>query len=594
MSSPVQAVYSLRVFLAIVIAVAVLRYAQDVFVPLALAILLTFLLAPLVDRLQRIRVNRTVAVILSVALTMLLLGGLLWVVFHQFTDLANQLPAYRRQLRANLAGVTGALKGGVASTAEAIDQLTREFGRVAPVDPAPTKVPKVQVIDAPLTPMRALATWVGPFLKPFGTTALVIVFVIFMLLRLPDLRDRVIGLLGSKNLRVTTEALDEAAHKVSRYLVMQTVINGAQGIGTAVGLYLIGMPNSILWGALTMALRFVPYIGIWIAALLPIALSFAIFDHWQQPAMVAALFLCLEGVSNLVLEPWLYGSRTGVSPIALLVAAAFWTWLWGPIGLLLAIPMTVCLVVMGKYIPHLAFLYTLLGDQPVLAPHERLYQRLLASNSDEADELLDESVRTKSRGEVCDSVIVPALQLAEDDHDRGTLPDPKRQLVFDHIEQWADEFVTLQDVPRAPPGNPTSAAFGATVLCIAAEDRADAISAKLLASLLLEQGLRPRSNGMELKDEPRPDAVVISALPPDAVTAARRCCRVVRQRWHDVPILVGLWNANSPAERARQRLEAVGASEICTSFAECIALLEIRFAAAKRPGVRATPESAPA
>jgi predicted PurR-regulated permease PerM len=591
MSSPVQASHSLRVFLAIVIAVAVLRYAQDVFLPLALAILLTFLLAPLVDRLQRIHLNRTLAVILSVALTMLVLGGLMWIVFHQFTDLASQLPNYRRQLRANLAGVTGALKGGVATTAEAIDQLTREFGRVAPVDHSLANVPKMQVVAPQLTPMRAVTSLLAPFVKPIGTTALVIVFVIFMLLRLPDLRDRVIGLLGSKNLRVTTQALDEAAHKVSRYLVMQTVINGSQGIGTAVGLYLIGMPNAILWGALTMALRFVPYIGIWIAAALPIALSFAIFDHWSQPALVAALFLCLEAVSNLILEPWLYGSRTGVSPIALLVAAAFWTWLWGPIGLLLAIPMTVCLVVMGKYIPQLQFLYTLLGDQPVLEPHERLYQRLLASNRDEADELLEESVRTSSRGEVCDSVIVPALQLAEDDHDRGALPDSKRQTVFEHIEQWADEFVSVQEVPRAPPGNPTSAAFGANVLCIAAEDQADAISAKLLTSLLLGQGLRARVP-KGIADEARPDAVVISALPPDAVTAARRCCRAVRQRWHDVPILVGLWNANGKAERSRQRLEAVGANGICMSFAECIAMLEIRFAAAKRPAARAALESA--
>ncbi len=586
MSSPVQASYSLRVFLALVIAIAVLRYAQEVFVPLALAILLTFLLAPLVNRLQRWHINRGVAVVLSVVLTILIVGGLLWVVFHQFTDLANQLPNYRRQLRANLAGVTGALKGGVASTTEAFDQLTREFGRVAPVDRSLANVPKVQVVEPALTPMRAVGTFVAPFLKPIGTSALVVVFVIFMLLRLPDLRDRVIGLLGSKNLRVTTQALDEAAHKVSRYLVMQTVINGVQGIGTALGLYLIGMPNAILWGALTMALRFVPYVGIWIAALMPLLLSFAIFDHWQQPAMVAALFVFLEGVSNLVLEPWLYGSRTGVSPIALLVAAAFWTWVWGPIGLLLAIPMTVCVVVMGKYIPQLAFLYTLLGDQPVLQPHERLYQRLLASNADEADDLLEEAVRTQSRGEVCDSVIVPALQLAEDDHDRGSLPDSKRRVVFDHIEEWADDFVTMQDVPNTPPGDPMSAAFGATVLCMPAEDQADSISAKLLASLLLEQGLRPRMVAGALADEARPDAVVISALPPDAVTAARRCCRILRQRWHDVPIFVGLWNANSNADRSRQRLEAAGATGTCMSFAECVAMLEIAFAAAKRPTAR--------
>jgi hypothetical protein len=296
----------------------------------------------------------------------------------------------------------------------------------------------------------------------------------------------------------------------------------------------------------------------------------------------------------MVLEPWLYGTRTGVSPIALLVAAAFWTWLWGPIGLLLAIPVTVCLVVMGKYIPQLAFLYTLLGDQPVLAPHERLYQRLLASNRDEADELLEDAVRTHSRGEVCDTVIVPALQLAEDDHDRGALPDAKRITVFEHIEQWADDFIAVEEVPRAPPGNPTSAAFGATVLCVPAEDQADEISAKLLTALLLESGMKARTVRNGWDEETRPDAVVISALPPDAVTAARRACRALRQRWHDVPIVVGLWNAIGDTDRSRQRLEALGATAVCTSFSECIALLEIQFSPGRRTAQVSAPAAAPA
>jgi predicted PurR-regulated permease PerM len=589
MNSPVQASHSLRVFLAVVVAVAVLRYAQDVFVPLALAILLTFLLAPLVEKLQRMHINRAVAVLFAVALTIFILGGLLWIVFHQFTDLAGQLPTYRRQLRANIADLTGALKGGVSSTTQAMEQLSRELGRVAPTDRELANVPKMQVVE-PATPMRALGNFLAPFVKPVSTTALVIVFVIFMLLRLPDLRDRIISLLGSKNIRVTTEALDEAASKVSRYLLTFTIINGVQGIGTALGLYLIGVPNAVLWGALTMALRFIPYVGIWVAAAIPIALSFAIFDHWSQPAMVAGLFVALEAISYIALEPWLIGSRTGVSPIALLVAAAFWTWLWGPIGLLLAIPVTVCLVVMGKYIPQLAFLYTLLGDQPVLAPHERLYQRLLASNRDDADELLEEAARTQSRGEVCETIILPALQLAEDDHDRGILPDAKRMLIFEHIEQWADDFIAVEHVPLAPPGNPTSPSFGTTVLCVPAEDRADQISSKLLTSLLLEHGIKARTalNGWE--DEAKPDAVVISALPPDAVTAARRTCRALRQRWHDVPILVGLWSAAGDPERARRRLESIGANSVCTSFGECIALLEIRFANGRRP-VPSAPET---
>ena len=583
MNSPVQASHSLRVFTAVVITVVVLRYAQEVFVPLALATLMTFLLAPLVERLQRWRINRGVAVILAVGFTVVILGGLAWVVVHQFTDLMSEVPGYRRQLRANLLDMTRALRGGVSDTTFAVEQLTRELNRVAPEAAAGVeKVPKVVVIDAPATTLGSLRSLLEPLLKPVSTAALVIVFVIFMLLRLPDLRDRVISLLGSKNLRVTTQALDEAAKKVSQYLVMQTVINGWQGIATATGLYFIGVPNAVLWGALSMALRFVPYIGIWAAAALPTILSFAIFDDLTRPALVAALFIGLELFSYLVLEPWLYGSRTGVSPIALLVAAAFWTWLWGPIGLLLAIPITVLLVVMGKYIPQLAFLHVLMGDQPVLLPHERLYQRLLASNRDEADELLDEAVRTQSRVEVCDTVILPALRLAQNDHDRGILSDAKRLAVFDHIERWIEDFAQVRDVPRAPPGDLTSPLFGHSVLCLAAEDQADEISSKLLAALLLEQGVKARTSRSDLSDEARPDAVVVSALPPEPVTAARRCSKAVRQRWHDVPITVGLWHVASDIARPRQRLEAVGASEVCTSFAECIALLEIRFANGKR------------
>jgi hypothetical protein len=410
-----------------------------------------------------------------------------------------------------------------------------------------------------------------------STAALVIVFVIFMLLRLPDLRDRLISLLGSKNLRLTTEALDEAARKVSKYLVMQTVINSFQGTCTAAGLYFIGVPNAILWGALTMALRFVPYVGVWVAAALPVALSFALFDHWTQPLMVVALYVCLELFSYMVLEPWLYGSRTGVSPIALLVAAAFWTWLWGPIGLLLAIPVTVVLVVMGKYIPQLAFLHVLLGDQPVLLPHERLYQRLLASNQDEADALIQQSVRTQSHVEVCDTVIVPAVQLAEDDYERAVLPDAKRLLVFQHLEQWIDEYVDQRQVPKVPPGNPLSPLFGRSILCVPAEDRADEITSKLLALLLIEQGGKARTAPNGWEEPTRPDVVVVAALPPDAATAARRACKALRNRWHDVPIIVGLWNAAGDTERARQRLEAAGADQICLSFAECITLIEMRL-----------------
>lgn len=577
MNGPVQAAHSLRAFLAVVVTVAVLRYAEEVFVPLALAILLTFLLAPLVEKLQRWGINRAVAVIVSVSLAVLILGGLAWVVFQQFVDLVSELPRYRQQLRANLGDLTSALRGGVSETTQAVEQLTRELSRAAPGSRGASQIPKVEVVE-PTTPVESLRQLIEPMVKPVTTAALVLVFVIFMLLRLPDLRDRVISLLGSKNLRVTTEALDEAARKVSQYIVMQTVINGWQGILTAIGLYLIGVPNAVLWGALSMVLRFIPYVGIWVAAAMPVTLSFALFDNWAQPLLVAILFLGLEAFSYVVLEPWLYGSRTGVSPIALLVAAAFWTWLWGPIGLLLAIPITVCLVVMGKYIPQLAFLHVLLGDQPVLAPHERLYQRLLASNRDEADDLLEAAVKTQSPVEVCDAVIIPTLQLAEGDSERGLLPEAKRSMVLDHIERWADEFDASREIPAAPPGNPTTPTFGRNVLCIPAEDQADLITTKLLDRVLQDQGVRSRlvRNG-SWAEQARPDAVIVSALPPDAFTSARHVCRAIRAKWPDVPVIVGLWNARGDWEHARQRLRTAGATHTCSTFAECLALLELQF-----------------
>jgi predicted PurR-regulated permease PerM len=589
MNSRVQVSPTLQVFLALIVTVAVLRYAQDVFVPIALAILLTFLLAPMVERLQRWHVNRALAVIFSVSVAVCIAVAILYVVFDQFTDLVRELPRYRRQLRTNLSDIIGLFRGGVSGTTEAVEQISRELRRVAP--PAPVgDVSRVQVIEAPpANAIAAAANVVAPLLKPVATIAVVIVFVIFMLLRLPDLRDRIIMLLGSRNLRVTTEALDDAAKRVSRYLIMQTAINAWQGVWVTVGLMMIGVPNAMLWGALTMALRFIPYVGPWIAAAAPVALSIAVFDNWQQPVLVAGLFVFLELISNMVLEPWLYGSRTGVSPVALLVAATFWTWLWGAVGLFLAIPLTVCLVVMGKYIPQLSFLQVLLGDQPALLPEERLYQRLLASNRDEADDLLEEALRTQGRIQVCDSIVVPALQLAEEDHELGKLTDEKRATVFGHVNDWADDFGALKGAGDEFHG-PPPAATGALVLCVPAADQADEIVAKLFTSVLISTAVEARTGLVPEGDEPAPDAVIISALPPDAVTAARKACRRARKQWPGVPIIVGLWNASGDLQKTWPRLQGVGANRVVTSFADCLTELNVIVASAETPSVaRAIP-----
>lgn len=435
MNSPVQVTSPLRIFIGVVLTVAVLRYAEDIFVPVALALLMTFVLGPIVEFLQRWHVRRTLAVAVSVAVAMILLGTLIYVLIDQVTDVLTQLPRYRAQLRANLADLTGLLRGGMSNTTAAVEQLTREINRVAPNAAPSTHVPSVRVVEPPLTVLQAISTMIGPFVKPLGMAAIVIVFTIFMLLRLPDLRDRVIRLVGMANVRNTTHALSDAAERVSRYLLTQLLINTWQGICVAAGLYFIGVPNFFLWGGLTVMLRFIPYVGPWIAATMPIALAFAVFDDFSKPLLVVLLFIVVELISNMVLEPWLYGRNTGVSPLSLLLATTFWTWLWGTAGLFLAVPLTVCLMVMGKHLPTLKFLYVLLGDEP-LDPHEALYQRILAGRREEANNLMAEAMRRRSTRRVCDDVLIAAIRLAERDHARGNLDDTQRALVHEIFEQW--------------------------------------------------------------------------------------------------------------------------------------------------------------
>jgi predicted PurR-regulated permease PerM len=567
-----------------IIVVAVLKLAQDVFIPLALAILCTFLLAPLVSLLTRFRINRLLAVILSLTLGLALIGGLGTLVFNQFADLAHELPSYQRQLRSNLTQWGGLLRGGVADTTAAFEELTREIDRAAqdritPSEPRPRGVSKVQVVDAPATALETIRRVVGPVVQPVGTTLAVIVLVAFMLLRLADLRERILRLLGARYLHLTTEALNDAASRISRYLLMQIVINGWTGLVVTGGLWALHVPNAVLWGALTLLLRFIPYIGVWMAAAIPLALSFAVFDDWTRPAMVFGLFALLELFDWSVLEPWLYGSHTGVSPVALLLAAGFWTWLWGFAGLFLAVPMTVCAVVMGKYIPQLKFLQVLLGDEPVLEPYERLYQRLLSSNRDEADEVLEDALRESSILEVCDAIILPALLRAKEDHDRGTLSDAKWQSILDHVNDWVDERLESMTPALSRLAASNTPQGQSAILCVPASDRSDQIIAKLFEAALIERKLSARMIGprdaIQLVAGDSPSrAIVISALPPGAVTAARAVCKRTRMSNNQVQVFVGLWNAAGDLDRARQRLAAAGATRTVISFAECLALLE--------------------
>jgi predicted PurR-regulated permease PerM len=566
------------VLLTVVIVVAVLRLAQTLFVPLALAVLLTFLLAPLVAWLQHWRINRLIAVLVALAAALALMGGVGDVIFGQISDLAHQLPHYERHLREHIAHLRGFMRGGITDTLDAVDRLTGQIERLSPLAGVPAGVQKVQIVQPPASVLEIMKNVVGPLVKPLGWALAVMVLVAFMLIRLPDLRERVIRLLGPRNLQATTAALDDAAGRVSRYLLTQLLINAVTGLWVGVGLALLHVPNPGLWGALTLVLRFIPYVGVWTAAAMPFALSFAAFDGWMYPLLVIGIYGTVELFNYAVLEPWLYAARTGVSPVALLLAAAFWTWLWGLAGLLLSVPITVCLVVMGKYVPQLEFLEVLLGDEPALEPYQQLYQRLLTSNRDEADMLLEGAMRQHSLREVCDLAIVPAMRLLEADFARGALKPARRRAVLDQIQGWVDEL--LEALQRAD-GRGALSWQSPSVLCVPAEGQGDAIVAKLLAAVLLNRGTSARVAALDRLEEEIAacasaglHAVVVSALPPDAIPPARAAVKRIRAREEGLPVIVGLWGLDHDLERAAQRLTSAGMSRLETRVGGCVEEIE--------------------
>lgn len=575
------------VLLTIAAVVAVLHFAEDVLVPVALAIMMAFVLAPLVGRVERWGASRPLAVASTTLVAFAVVGGLVWVVASQFIGLAEQLPAYRNNLLAKVKLVSKQAGSGLERSVETVQEITDELQKTSPGKPGGQRIAKVQIVEPPPSVMQLVRSLFGPLVGPISTAAIVVLFVVFMLLQREDLRDRLVRLMGASEMNTTVTALDDAAQRVSRYLLMQTLINSVQGTLVSLGLYLIGVPDALLWGALTVVLRFIPYLGPVLAAAGPIALSLAYFGGWQEPLLVVALIVTLELISNNLLEPHLYGSSVGVSSFALIVAAVFWTWLWGVAGLFLATPLTVCLAVMGRYIPRLGFIDVMLSDKPVLQPSERFYQRLLANDVDEAQDLIVAGVQGTSLLEVCDTILLPALRFAEQDHERGAIDDAKRNMLIDQVAELIDDLPAATVAPAeggdsdAPGDQGSSApvaidpALQMKLLCLPAADRADALAGQLLSQLLPadEYGTEVVSAEV-LKGEvldhvakSQPDVIYISAMPPSALAHARYLCKRLRRRFADVPIVVGLWDAQGDLQRATDRLLEVGASKVVSNAA---------------------------
>jgi predicted PurR-regulated permease PerM len=430
-----------------VLIIASLYWAQSVLIPVALALLLTFILTPFVAALQHRGLRRLPAVLLVTILVFALLGVVFYVVFNQVGQLVTEMPNHRENIKQKLASLQGSAASGWQSFVRMFRDISEEVQKEVQEQHKdlgrPEPLPVIVQGDTTWS-LGWVSGLVGPAVELLAGAGLVVILVIFMLVQREELRNRLIRLAGKGHVTVTTRALDEAGQRISRYLLMLVFINGTFGLVISVGLFAIGVPYAFLWGILAATLRFIPYVGPWMAASLPITLSVATSPDWTQPLLVGGLFAVNELFSNNILEPHLFGQSVGVSEVALLIAAAFWAWLWGPIGLVLSGPLTACLIVLGKYVPALEFLDVLMGDQPVLDPHVRYYQRCLARDQDEATDLVEEYLESHPVEEVYDGLLLPALVLANRERERGELTPEDERFLLEVTREILDDVLTPQ------------------------------------------------------------------------------------------------------------------------------------------------------
>ncbi len=580
---------------AAVVVVATLYFARVVFIPLALALLFSLLLAPPVAFLEKIKLPRIFAIFLVVVVLVGLMGLVGWKTSQQFVDLTNQLPSYTETLQGKIHALKGSSSQSLNKVAATVNELEKEITAAAPGStstdetakrpPAPGSSParplSVEVVP-PTNPLESIEYLLGPV----ATAGVVIIFTIFILVGREDLRNRLIRLAGGGRLNIMTQALDDATQRINRYLFLQLAVNSSYGLVIFTALHFIGIPNAALWGISAAVLRFLPYAGPPMAAVMPIALSLAVFPGWHQALVTAGLFLVLELLVSNIVEPLLYGGHVGLSPLAILVAAVFWTLIWGFPGLVLSTPLTVCLVVIGRYVPRLSFLNILLGDEPVLSPQAQYYQRLLATDQNEARHILEQFLKEKPLEELYSSVVIPALSLAEQDRHRNELDGEMQTFIYQSTREIIEE---LNDAPTDQHAEKASEspselslreielADSIDVLCIPARDDADDVVAMLLVRLLDRRGCRAQSILIDSTAEMlsqvaklNPGIVCISALPPFAVNHAQALYAKLRIQSPNLHIVVCLWHLEGDPEKLALRLKLSRTDGLFTTLPEVL------------------------
>lgn len=577
------------------IAVAAIYFGRPVLMPLALAMLFAFALGPVVGLLRRLHFGRALSVITTVLMAVIIVAGMGVFVASQIRELAVELPQYQSNLNQKIRSIRGS-----AENSEIVDRvstvLTNLGNQIAPPPPRPsrtiTRAPAsgkpivVEVHEPEPTPLQVVQNVVGSLIEPLATAGIVLVFVIFILLQKEDLRDRFIRLVGSRDLQRTTVALDDGAVRLSRYLLAQISINAFFGIVIAAGLWFIGIPNAGLWGLIGMLCRFVPYVGVPIASLFPIALALAVDPGWSSALWTAALFFSVEPILGQVVEPWIYGRSMGLSPVAVVVAATFWTWLWGPIGLLLSTPLTMCLVVIGRHVETLKFLDVLLGNKPALAADESLYLRILAGDPDGAANQADAYLKDHSLIQFYDVVALKALALAQADVNRGALDDDSqfrvRDTVAGIIENLSDRDETgtvVTPAERKANGGAAAPPVAGTppVLCVAARGPLDEAAAFLLADVLCRRNIRSHVVPREAASSAQIGAlesegvavVCVSYLEPATYNDARYLLRRLAKRVPAAHQVSGFWCFANQDTRYLDAIEATK-GDVVTNLSEAV------------------------
>ena len=579
------------------LAVAALYLAKILFLPLAFAVLFAFLLAPVVGLLERLRLPRAVAAILVILGFGSILAGAAWLIFTQLVAITNDLPVYRDNITQKMDAIHTPSDSAIGRAQEEVEELSEElglfnssgppaqtFGKNArkPLGSSPERPVQVREVARPPGRLDQL----GGVAEPIMTTFLTLVFTFFVILQREDLRNRLIRLSGDQNLTMMTHAMHDASARISRYFRLQLLVNLCFGGLVSVALYFIGLPHSLLFGAFAALSRFIPYFGALAAALLPTVLSLAVFPGWSHSIEILCIFLCLEVFTANFAEPHIYGRQTGLTSLAIIVAAAFWTLIWGPVGLVLSMPLTVCLVVIGRHVPSLEFLTVMLGDRPAIPPPTCFYQRLLARDEREAAEILDGCLKTDTLESIYDKVLIPALLMSEKDREQGELADSTVDFIRQTMRELIEELGFRQHGAAEVPAEEgaSQSAPRRKVLSIPIRYETDELGALMLAQLLESECVHAVTlSPPRIEDLPAamaaeaPDLIYLSGLPTFSIARAHRMYRFLRAHSPKIKVMIGFWSYGEDAARAAEKFTGEESFRIATTLAEAVSEVRSYF-----------------